>query len=46
MAKLNDKKIAWIIKAKQKGYKSSEIAFIQNVTARRVNQIGLDLDVL
>jgi len=41
MAKLNDKKIAWIIKAKQKGYRSSEIAFIQNVTARRVNQIYL-----
>lgn len=41
MAKLNDKKIAWIIRSKELGLRSSEIAFIQNVTARRVNQIYL-----
>jgi putative transposase len=41
MAKLNDKKIAWIIKMKECGLSSSEIAFIQKVTSRRVNQIYL-----
>jgi len=41
MAKLNDKKIVWIIKMKERGLSSSEIAFIQNVTSRRVNQIYL-----
>jgi hypothetical protein len=29
MAKLNDKKIAWIIKTKERGLSSSEITFIQ-----------------
>ena len=41
MAKLNDKKIVWIIKMKERGLSSSEIAFIQKVTTRRVNQIYL-----
>jgi len=46
MAKLNNKKIAWIIKSKELGLRSSEIAFVQNVTARRVNQMSLNLEML
>jgi hypothetical protein len=39
MVKLNERKIRWIIREKLRGRGASEIALIQRVTHRRVEQI-------
>ncbi len=39
MVKLDDSKIAWIIKMKEQGVKNAEIASVQKVSIRRVQQI-------
>lgn len=39
MKKLNDKKVAWIVREKQKGTKNKTIALIQKISVRRVRQI-------
>jgi hypothetical protein len=39
MVKLNDRKIRWIIHEKLRGRGAGEIALIQRVTHRRVEQI-------
>ncbi len=39
MKKLNNKKVGWIIREKQKGTKNKTIALIQKISARRIRQI-------
>jgi len=39
MAKLNDRKIRWIIREKLRGKRTGEIALIQGITPRRVKQL-------
>ncbi len=39
MVKLDDSRIAWIIRMKEQGAKNSEIASVQKVSVRRVQQI-------
>ncbi len=39
MVKLNDDRIAWIIRMKERGVKNAEIASVQKVSVRRVQQI-------
>ncbi|MBU3957668.1 MAG: hypothetical protein KKB25_01195 [Nanoarchaeota archaeon] len=38
MKKLNNKKVAWIIREKQKGAKNKTIALIQKISAGRVRE--------
>jgi len=42
MAKLNDRKVRWIIHEKLRGRGTGEIALIQRITPRRVKQLWQD----
>jgi hypothetical protein len=39
MAKLDDRKICWVIREKSRGMKTRELALVQRITPRRVRQL-------
>jgi hypothetical protein len=39
MAKLDDRKIRWIIREKSRGMRTGEVALVQRITPRRVRQL-------